>query len=131
MFDSLIYVARALTYLLGRFVKQVLGATYARLVDARYTRWNWSIPQRLAFLFCIAHGEHWPSLTFRLLCTLLQFAKFIISLHVALKTAYIYRMAFYAGIVKQFFVDYLLRNHMLVYPDDRIVVVHSKPLVRI
>lgn len=33
MFDSLIYVARILAYLLGWFVKQVLGAMYARLVD--------------------------------------------------------------------------------------------------
>lgn len=63
--------------------RQVPDAIYARLVDTPVELVN----PVADLLFCVAHGERWPSLTFRLLYTLLpqRLAKFIIS-RVALKT---------------------------------------------
>lgn len=80
------------------------------------TQWNWSIPRRLNLLCCPRQTlvvSHVP-------IAMYSFTTRKVHHLVALKTAYIYRVAFYyVGIVKQFFVDYPLRNRMSVYSDDR------------
>lgn len=64
----------------------------------------------------VAHGERWPSLTFRLLYAAFTATSRKVH-HPALRRRqrYIYRMVFYARIVKQFFVDYPLHNRIPEY----------------
>lgn len=103
-----------------RFVRQVPGAIYVRLVDARYTRGigqsrgGWDL---LSLRFaCGERGRlsrsdcYTPLLPQRL-------AKFIISRCV--EDSVISTVVFYAGIVKQFFADYPLHNRVPEYLDDR------------